>query len=185
MKKKPLILVTNDDGVSAPGVRAVFEALKEVGYPVMVAPERDNSAVSHSLTMTRPLKVKQLFEDIFTLMPFENKLVVVELSGPMVQQLFDYLASRKQAHPISGMKISLNKDELTAIEIQGKKFDITKNYWVLTHDYLQHGGDNMSFFTDPLSLYVAEYKVRDALIENLKQVDTLTGALDNRFSQIK
>jgi len=124
-------------------------------------------------------------EDIFTLMPFENKLVVVELSGPMVQQLFDYLASRKQAHPISGIKVSLKKDELTAIEIQGKKFDVNKNYWVLTHDYLQHGGDNMSFFTEPLSLYVAEYKVRDALIQNLKQVDTLTGALDNRFSQIK
>jgi len=73
---------------------------------------------------------------------------------------------------------------LTAIEIQGKKFDENKNYWVLTHDYLQHGGDNMSFFTDPLSLYVAAYKVRDALIENLKQLDTLKGSLDNRFSQI-
>jgi len=123
-------------------------------------------------------------EDIFTLMPFENKLVVVELSGARVQQLFDYLTSRKQAHPISGIKILLKKDELTAIEIQGEKFDENKNYWILTHDYLQHGGDNMSFFTDPLSLYVAQYKVRDALIENLKQLDTLKGSLDNRFSQI-
>jgi len=63
----PLILVTNDDGVYAPGIQSVFEAMKEVGRPVMVAPQRDNSAVSHSLTMTRPLKVKQLDEDVYTL----------------------------------------------------------------------------------------------------------------------
>ncbi|MDN3644365.1 5'-nucleotidase [Lutimonas halocynthiae] len=123
-------------------------------------------------------------EDIFKLMPFENKLVVVELSGSMVEDLFNYLLKRKQAHPISGMRISLDNDKIAAINIQGKNFDPEKNYRVLTHDYLQHGGDNMSFFTKPLSLYVTEYKVRDALIDNLRQLDTLKSSLDNRFIQI-
>lgn len=123
-------------------------------------------------------------EDIFKLMPFENKLVVVELSGSMVEDLFNYLLKRKQAHPISGMRISLDNDKLGAIEIQGKIFDPNKNYRVLTHDYLQHGGDNMSFFTKPISLYVTEYKVRDALIDNLRQLDTLKSSLDNRFIEI-
>ena len=63
----PLILVTNDDGVHAPGIRALYEAVKKIGQPVIIAPERDNSAVSHSLTMTRPLRVKKLASDIFTL----------------------------------------------------------------------------------------------------------------------
>jgi len=123
-------------------------------------------------------------EDIFKLMPFENKLVVVELSGSRVEELFNYLLKRKEAHPISGMRISLNNDKLTAIKIQGKNFDANKTYQVLTHDYLQHGGDNMSFFTQPLSLYVTEYKVRDALIDNLRQLDTLRSSLDNRFIEI-
>ncbi|MGI9532073.1 5'-nucleotidase C-terminal domain-containing protein [Lutimonas sp.] len=123
-------------------------------------------------------------EDIFTLMPFENKLVVVELPGSTVQLLFDYLASRKQAHPISGLRISLKNGALVHIKIQGQNFDVTKKYWVLTHDYLQHGGDNMSFFTQPLSLYTSSFKVRDALIGNLKQQDTLHASLDNRFVQI-
>ena len=87
-------------------------------------------------------------------MPFENKLVVVELSGSMVQELFNYLLERKEAHPVSGTIISLKNDKISTILIQGKKFDRNKNYKVLTHDYLQHGGDNMSFFTKPLSLYV-------------------------------
>ncbi len=64
---KPLILVTNDDGVHAPGIKALFAAMQKIGNPVMVAPMQDNSAVSHSLTMTRPLRIKQMSENVFTL----------------------------------------------------------------------------------------------------------------------
>ncbi|MGI6637805.1 MAG: 5'/3'-nucleotidase SurE [Desulfobulbus sp.] len=63
----PLILVTNDDGVYAPGIRALFEAMHSLGEAVIVAPERDNSAVSHALTMSRPLRVMELEKDIHTL----------------------------------------------------------------------------------------------------------------------
>ncbi len=62
-----MILVTNDDGVHAPGVRALFEAVSPLGRAVLVAPERDNSAVSHSLTMNRPLQVKELEDEVYTL----------------------------------------------------------------------------------------------------------------------
>lgn len=65
--EKPLILVTNDDGVYAPGIRALHEAVSSLGEAVIVAPERDNSAVSHSLTMNRPLRVVQLADNIHTI----------------------------------------------------------------------------------------------------------------------
>jgi 5'-nucleotidase len=65
--KTPLILVTNDDGVYAPGVRRLREAVRPLGEVVVVAPERDNSAVSHSLTMNRPLRVVELEKNIFTI----------------------------------------------------------------------------------------------------------------------
>ena len=61
------ILVTNDDGVYAPGIRALREAVAQLGRAVIVAPERDKSAVSHSLTMNRPLLVRRLEKDIHTL----------------------------------------------------------------------------------------------------------------------
>lgn len=64
---KPLILVTNDDGVYAPGLRVLYEAAQSLGHAVIVAPETDNSAVSHSLTMNRPLRVVELEQDIYTL----------------------------------------------------------------------------------------------------------------------
>lgn len=62
----PLILVTNDDGIHSPGLIALFEAMKTVGRAVVIAPERDNSAVSHSLTMDRPIRVKKTCEDVYT-----------------------------------------------------------------------------------------------------------------------
>lgn len=59
------VLVTNDDGISAPGLVALRKALQKIASPVVVAPERDNSAVSHSLTMRRPLWVQQMEEAVF------------------------------------------------------------------------------------------------------------------------
>ncbi|MDA8164434.1 MAG: 5'/3'-nucleotidase SurE [Desulfobacteraceae bacterium] len=67
MPAKPLILVTNDDGVHAPGIRLLAKAMQEVGRPVIIAPERDNSGASHSLTFDRPLRVRQLEEDVYTM----------------------------------------------------------------------------------------------------------------------
>lgn len=59
------ILVTNDDGVRAPGIRALFEAVKPLGRATVVAPVRDNSGVSHSLTLHRPVRARKLEEENF------------------------------------------------------------------------------------------------------------------------
>lgn len=53
---RPCILVSNDDGVQAPGILALAQALREVGDVVIVAPERNWSAVGHTKTMHKPLR---------------------------------------------------------------------------------------------------------------------------------
>lgn len=63
----PLIMLTNDDGVGAPGLLALAEALGVLGRVVIVAPDRDNSAASHSLTMRRPLHVKEVAVDTYAI----------------------------------------------------------------------------------------------------------------------
>jgi 5'-nucleotidase len=55
--RKPLILVTNDDGVYAPGIFALQQAMRELGEAVVVAPESERSAVGHALTISDPLRV--------------------------------------------------------------------------------------------------------------------------------
>ncbi|MFP3984375.1 MAG: 5'/3'-nucleotidase SurE [Desulfurivibrionaceae bacterium] len=55
----PLILLTNDDGIEAPGLASLAESLAAIGSVAVIAPDRDNSAASHSLTMRRPLRVTE------------------------------------------------------------------------------------------------------------------------------
>lgn len=57
-----VILVTNDDGVHAPGLAALAAALEPLGEVHVVAPDREQSAVGHALTLHRPLRVEQLGE---------------------------------------------------------------------------------------------------------------------------
>jgi len=60
MDAAPLILVSNDDGIHSEGIRALATALADLGEIVVVAPDRERSAVSHSLTLHRPLRVEPL-----------------------------------------------------------------------------------------------------------------------------
>ncbi len=55
---EPLILVTNDDGVHAPGIKALAAALRAIGSVHVVAPDREVSACAQSLTLTRPLRAE-------------------------------------------------------------------------------------------------------------------------------
>ena len=66
MNRKPRILVTNDDGYHADGIIALEEALKEIGDVYVVAPVSEMSGASHSLTLARPLRIRQIDERHWT-----------------------------------------------------------------------------------------------------------------------
>ena len=51
MNKKPLILVVNDDGITAPGLRTLIKIMNEIGKVVVVAPDSPQSAMGHAITI--------------------------------------------------------------------------------------------------------------------------------------
>ena len=65
-KEEPVILVTNDDGVTAPGIRNLVDAVKDLGKIVVVAPDKPQSGMGHAITIGQPLRLTavQYFEDI-------------------------------------------------------------------------------------------------------------------------
>ncbi|MBX2907871.1 MAG: 5'/3'-nucleotidase SurE [Taibaiella sp.] len=65
-KKEPIILVTNDDGINAPGIRALVEAVRPLGRVVVVAPDSPQSGMGHAITIGQPLRLDkvQVFEGI-------------------------------------------------------------------------------------------------------------------------
>ncbi len=61
--KKPLILVTNDDGITAPGIRALIDVMITIGDVVVVAPDSPQSGQGHAITIDATLHVNQLKVD--------------------------------------------------------------------------------------------------------------------------
>jgi 2',3'-cyclic-nucleotide 2'-phosphodiesterase (5'-nucleotidase family) len=121
----------------------------------------------------------------YEVMPFENSIIVVELSGKSVLEMVDFLIRTKRAHPIAGMQIVINKkDQLQSLRIQGKPFDEKKNYYVATSNYLVTGGDNMGFFKNMIDATDTEYLIRNAMIDYFKKVDTLNPVVDDRFYKL-
>lgn len=120
-------------------------------------------------------------KDAFNLMPFENKLVIVTLTGKKVIELVDFFIKSKRAHPLSKNIALVITDNNYSLKINGKPFDENKNYTVLTNDYLLNGGDNMLFFKNPKKLIKLDYKVRDAIIDYFKKSDTIKSTIDKRI----
>lgn len=65
-KQKPVILITNDDGINAPGIRNLVEAVKDLGKIYVVAPDKPQSGMGHAITIGEPLRLhkQHIFEGV-------------------------------------------------------------------------------------------------------------------------
>ena len=119
----------------------------------------------------------------YEIMPFENGLVVVALKGEQIFELVDYFIAGKKPHPISGITLTISKDNTAKdILIQGKPVEKDTIYYVATNDYLANGGDNMNFFKKGVQRFDLDYKLRNVLIDYFKEVDTIPVKNDVRIS---
>ncbi|WP_299287643.1 5'/3'-nucleotidase SurE [uncultured Mucilaginibacter sp.] len=57
---KPTILVVNDDGITAPGIKALIEVMQEIGHVVVVAPDSPQSGMGHAITIGKPLRLDKV-----------------------------------------------------------------------------------------------------------------------------
>ena len=61
--KKPLILITNDDGISAPGIQALISVMTQIGNVIVVAPDKPQSAMGHAITINSTLYLNKLSKE--------------------------------------------------------------------------------------------------------------------------
>ena len=121
----------------------------------------------------------------YSLMPFENSIVVTALKGSVILEMTNYLRSFKKAHPISGLELVLNADNsYRKILVGGKSVESEKTYYVATNDYLYKGGDRMDFFKKSDTLYDLNYKIRNVLLDYFSKNDTLSPTIDQRFIKL-
>lgn len=113
-----------------------------------------------------PIMVRKVFE----LMPFENELVIVELTRDSLNALINYLF-QVGGQPISNMQLEVDgQSGIRNVLIDEKTLDVEKNYHVVTTDYLANGGDRMTFFQDPISRVNLDLKLRDAIIDHFENI---------------
>jgi 5'-nucleotidase len=80
------ILVTNDDGIHADGLRALAKALRPLGTVTVIAPDREQSAASHALTLHRPLRIKKVEDGVLSVDGTPTDCVLLAVHGFLKQK---------------------------------------------------------------------------------------------------
>ena len=104
MSKRPLILVTNDDGITAPGLRTLIEVMKTIGDVVVVAPDSPQSAMGHAITVNSTLFVEKVKVDEGTQMEYSCSGTPADC----VKLAVDQILERKPDLCVSGINHGSN-----------------------------------------------------------------------------
>lgn len=116
--------------------------------------------------------------NIFSLAPFENEVVLVEIQSHAVKKLLVYLAHKPQ--PIAGFSLHIKPDG-TIVELKGGLAQSKESYIIITTDYLANGGDNMDFFVESIGRVSTGIKLRDMMIDYIKMKKEIESKLDQRL----
>ncbi len=136
---------------------------------LMSSPKADFCIINNGGLRTSLYKGDITLGTIYSLMPFDNELVLIKLPGKAVKELFDYLINIG-GQPISNANISnLNPDKIEII-VGKELFDEKKDYYILTSDYLANGNDQMVFFKANTERININARMRDIIINYLKKL---------------
>lgn len=122
---------------------------------ILIETQKVNPAVEFSFPTTKGgirnsiQKGNITVSNVFELMPFDNEGVILKLSGASVQKIIDFLAS-SGGQPVSGIRMKVANKKGYDVTIAGKPFDVTKEYLMVTSDYLANNGDDQSSLANPL-----------------------------------
>lgn len=120
-------------------------------------------------------------KNIYEVMPFNNEIVIVKMSGKTIDGMFQYYLKTQQNNPISHMIIETDGGNVISKKlINGKTIDENKTYYIATSDYLAMGGDNMFFFTKG-EMIPTGIKMRDLFLEKFKQNPEISAPDDVRL----
>jgi len=130
------------------------------------------------------VKVQNMFE----LMPFENEIVFLKMSGPVMRRFIDHMAARG-GEGVSGMRFGIKADKSVNPEIQGKPLDDSKSYWLVTSDYIANGGDGSEILKEVGERISTGVRFRDMFIDHLRKMGangiTLEAKKDGRVYDAK
>lgn len=106
---------------------------------------------------------------IFELMPFENELVFIKLSGKQVEQFLNQIAE-KGGDSVGGIRMKISGNRAIDVVIGENPLDENAFYWLVSNDYVAAGGDDLEVFTQRSDFVASDKKIRDVIIAHLKEL---------------
>lgn len=160
--------VLTKDGIESNLANFIMKALEQFvfdNYPGEV--EFIIPVVNRGGIRTTLPKGEITVRNIFEILPFDNEIVFVTISG---ENLYNMLLSFCENQKLFSYYVSFSIENKTPtnIQIRGQDFDKSKKYLVITTDYLANGGDNTTCFSNPIKLENTGVKLRDAVISYCK-----------------
>lgn len=119
--------------------------------------------------------------NVFELMPFDNRLVVLTLSGKDVLDLCQAFADYG-GQGVAGLRMTAVDGRLADVTIGGKAVDPKASYHIATSDYLSGGADHMEALKNYSEYWNSDLIIRDLYIESVRQQDTIRAAIDGRMN---
>ena len=123
--------------------------------------------------------------DIFNVFPFENELVVLQLKGTEVNDLFRRLAAIG-GEGLAGCQLVAQNNKVKSLLVGGKPVDDAADYWVATIDYLADGNSGMSVFEKATDRINTGIRLRDVMLTYIQRLTAagkqVSSQIDNRIN---
>jgi len=100
---------------------------------------------------------------IYEVMPFDNLLVILKLTGAQLQQYLDYIAA-EGGSGIAGVRMTIRDKKATEVFIQNKPIDFSASYTMVNSDYAVNGGGGFNLFKN-MPFQKTGYLLRDAILD--------------------
>ena len=113
---------------------------------------------------------------VFEVMPFDNTIVVFELTGEALQKTLNSVAGRG-GDPVSGVRMAIERGRATDILIDGKALDLKAKYRIATNDYVFDGGGHFGGLHEAEKVVRTGVLLRDALISEIRKRSQKDGVL--------
>jgi 2',3'-cyclic-nucleotide 2'-phosphodiesterase (5'-nucleotidase family) len=106
--------------------------------------------------------------NIFEVMPFENEVVLLKVTGKAIREMADRIAGRG-GEGVAGLKIGIKNDQAKTLLIDGQVADDAATYWIVTNDYIANGGDQMTMLSNPVERINTGERIRNVIISGLRE----------------
>lgn len=117
--------------------------------------------------------------DIFSVFPFDNRLVVIDIRGKYIKEIVESFIKDSRMEVLSGVKLIIHKDKSYSLKIGGRPVDDEKIYKLATIDFMLNGGDKVYALQKCESVVETNIVMRDAVIWYFKDKESAGELVDS------